>query len=377
MTTPDNGMEEVLRRALTEAVSQVEPGSDALERIRARIGQRPPRPWLVSFAADVLSRARHWTWRGHWAWQLSLAWPATIPAPSALPWPHLRRLSQPGAAQPVASRPDVARPGAAPRSGPARPRRFLRLDDVNWLRPVAVLAGIALIASVSFGVQPFRQAIIQASSTVLSGGQPSNGGAGTEGNGTPTGDGTGSSGPSKTSGSNHVVVPGRGGTTSSNAASPSPAPSANCQPSLMRYWTSDLVHMTSAKAAAGTVTSPAPETAADLMPSTSPSPSPTPSCAAATPNASPTPSPTVSATPTPTTSSPTPTATPTDTGTGTGSPTATPTDSGSPTATPTDSGTGTGTGSPSATPTDSGDETGDGGPPDTGTPSDTPSPTSS
>ena len=65
-------MEEALRRALTEAVSEVETGADALERIRARIGQRPPRPWLVSVIADALRRVRHWTWRGHWAWQPSL-----------------------------------------------------------------------------------------------------------------------------------------------------------------------------------------------------------------------------------------------------------------------------------------------------------------
>jgi hypothetical protein len=364
VTAPDNGIEEALRRALAEAVSQVETGPDALERIRARIGQRPPRPWLLSVAADVLGRAGHWTWRGHWAWQLPWAWPATIPALSALPWPRLQRLPRPGA----------RRPAAAPRPGPARPARLFRVETVNWLRPVGVLAGIAIIASVSFGVQPFRQAIIQASSTVLSGGQPQSGGAGTEGIGLPTGDVTSSSGTGTPPADTYGTAPGPGAIASSDAASASPAPSPDCPPSLMVDWTSALVHKTAD--AAGSVTSAAPNTAGNLMPSAPPSapptPSPAPSCASASsPAVSPTPSPTVSATPSASATSPTPTPTATST-----SPTATPTGtSPSPTATPTP--TATGSDSPTPTPTDSAIETGDGGAPVTGTPGVTPTATPS
>ena len=355
VTAPDNGMEEALRRALTEAVSQVEPGTDALERIRTRIGQRPPRPWLLSVAADVLGRARHWTWRGHWAWQSSWAWPTTVPALSALPWPRLMRLPRPGA--PLLD--------GTLRPGPARPARLLRLDTVSWLRPVGVLAGIAIIASVSFGVQPFRQAIIQASSTVLSGGQPQTGGAGTEGSGTPAADSTSSSGTGMPPADTYGTTPGHGAVESSGAASASPAPSADCPPSLMVDLTSQLDHRT--VGTGGSVTSTAPNTVADLVPTVTPSPTPSPSCTGAT---SPTPSPTVSSTPSATTS-PTPTATAT-------SPTPTAT-SPTPTATPTATPTGTGSVSPTATPTDSGGDTGNDGGGTTvgGTPSATPSATSS
>ena len=161
-------MEEALRRGLAEAVGQIQPGADGLERIRARIGNRPPRPWLLSVGADTLGAARHWVWRGHWSWNWSWhwsrAWPAALPAsagsalprvsPLTLPLPRLRRLP---------------RPGELLRLGPARSARTAALVNVGWLRPVGVMAAIAIIASVSFGVQPFRQAIIQASNTVLSG----------------------------------------------------------------------------------------------------------------------------------------------------------------------------------------------------------------
>jgi hypothetical protein len=356
VTAPDNGMEEALRRALAEAVSQVEHGTDALERIRARIARRPPRPWLISIAADVLDRARHWTWRGHWAWQLPWSWPTTVPALSALPWPRLRRLPRPG----------MPLPGAALLPDPARPARQARLDTVGWLRPMAVLAGIGIIASVSFGVQPFRQAIIQASNTVLTGGQPqSSGGAGTEGSGTPTGDVTSSSGTGTGTGTapadTYGTTPGRGAIGPGTPASPTPAPSVACSASLLEDLTGLLVYPTAD--APHSVISAQPNTATDLAPS--PTPTPSPSCAAAT---SPAPSPT----PTPTTTSPTATPTTTSpTATPTGmSPTATPTDT-SPTATPTDTSptpTDSGSDSSTPTPTDTGD-TGDGGTPVSATPS--------
>ena len=226
MTAPDNGMpangmEEALRRALAEVVGQVEPGADALDRIRARIARRPPRPWLASALADLLGRARNWTWRGHWAWQLSPGWPAAIPAPSALSWPRLRRLPA-GQPRPAAS---SAGGSSARRGGPFRP------DTVGWLRPVAVLAGIALIASVSLGVQPFRQAIIAASSTVLSGGQQqSGGGAGTDGNGTVNGNVASSSRTPSAPGSSYGSAP---ATTRARRAGP-PRPARARRPAARR-----------------------------------------------------------------------------------------------------------------------------------------------
>src|ERR1700679_3361368 len=61
-----DGLEEALRRSLSEAADRAEPGTDGLSRIRARIGQRPPRPWLVSVLFGGAERVRYWTWRGHW-----------------------------------------------------------------------------------------------------------------------------------------------------------------------------------------------------------------------------------------------------------------------------------------------------------------------
>ena len=73
MTSPeDDGLEEALRRALSEAAGEVEPGGDGLDKIHARIGSRPPRPWLLSVILGVVERVRYWTWRGHWAWPTSL-----------------------------------------------------------------------------------------------------------------------------------------------------------------------------------------------------------------------------------------------------------------------------------------------------------------
>jgi hypothetical protein len=149
MTSPedDDRLEEALRRALSEAASEVEPGTDGLDKIRARIAGRPPRPWLLSAAFGFVDRVRNWTWRGHWAW------PDRLSRLAEARWSQLRR-------------------GNFPRWG------------VRPLRLAAVLAGIAVIASVTFGVQPLRIAILQASTEFGSGNGSPSGTAGTEGNGT-------------------------------------------------------------------------------------------------------------------------------------------------------------------------------------------------
>lgn len=154
MTSPeDDGLEEALRRALSDAASALEPGADGLDKIRARIGHRPSRPWLFSVFVGLVDRIRHWTWRGHWAWQESL-----------------------------------------PRLGALRERRSRRGNflgwGIGWLRFVTVLAGITVVAGIALGVQPFRHAILQASDSLNGGGSPPRGSAGTEGNGTQASSGS-------------------------------------------------------------------------------------------------------------------------------------------------------------------------------------------
>jgi hypothetical protein len=152
MTSPgDDDLEAALRRALSAAAGEVEPGADGLDKIRARIGGRQPRPWLFSVFSGVVDRVRHWTWIGHWAWRDS-------PARLRAFWERRSRRSK-------------------------FPRR-----DIGWLRPVTALAGVALIAGVMVGVQPVRQAILQAR-TSMDGGESPAGNVGTEGNGTPVGGG--------------------------------------------------------------------------------------------------------------------------------------------------------------------------------------------
>ena len=186
-------MEESLRRGLAEAVGGVQPGADGLERIRARIGGRPPRPWWLTVGVDTLDAARNWVWRGHWSWHWSRAWPTALPAAAGSALPHLSLPHLvPGCRCPGCRR--LPRPGELLGLGQARSGRTGSVLSVGWLRPVVVLAGIAIIASVSFGVQPFRQAIIQASNTVLSGPSQPSGGAGTDGNGSQAGNGTGGPG---------------------------------------------------------------------------------------------------------------------------------------------------------------------------------------
>jgi len=152
MTDPDDGLAEVLRWALSETAGAVTPGPDGLNAIRARIGGRPPRPWLLSVLAHWAEQARYWTWRGHWA------------------------------------RPGLARPATAVRAPARGTRGAHRRHSPEWgiggLRLTAVLGTVAVIAGLSFGLQPVRQAIIQASASMLngvSGAKP--GGTGTDGNG--------------------------------------------------------------------------------------------------------------------------------------------------------------------------------------------------
>ena len=155
MTSPeDDGLEDALRRALSEAARQVEPSPDGLDKIRTQIGDRSPRPWLLSVLAGLVDRVRYWTWHGHWTWQESL-----------------------------------------PRLGALREWRSRRGNfpewDVRWLRLMTVFAGATVIVGIVLGVQPVRHAILEASTTLNGQGGPAHGSAGPEGSGTQADGGSG------------------------------------------------------------------------------------------------------------------------------------------------------------------------------------------
>ena len=270
MTVPHGDLETTLRRELTAAAGGVEPASDALERIRARTARRAPQPWLLSVTSGAVSRARYWVWHGHWAW------PESLPRPRAMAWPDARW---------------------ATRAKQAR--------GADWLRPVAVLAGVAFIALVTLAVPPVRQAIGHVTSNVLTGGQTS-GGAGTDGNGTQNGGGGGTltNGARNTAGANPV---GPGST-----ASPGWKAASQCQPAAV-----SATPTGSGERIAAAVSSALPATT-------------TTACASPMPTATASPTPTATGTggsPTPTDTGTGASATPTDTGTG--NPTASPSDTGS------------------------------------------------
>ena len=288
MTSPeDEDPEESLRRALSEAVSGVEPGADGLDKIRARIGNRPPRPWPLSVLFGLIDRVRNWTWHGHWAWQESL------PRPRAFWRPRSRRSNFPG-------------------------------WGTGGLRLVTVLAGIAVIAGISLGVSPFRNATLQASTdAATAAARPRRGTAATAGNATrtpgsttPTAGGPSRSGQigedSSLSATKNASTAAPGPTSTASCASPELPASAGAKPSP-----------TDATAAAPATRVPSPLASS---PSTSLQPSDTNSRASTCPVTHPasSPTPTATSSPTPTaTSSPTPTATRSPTPTATSSPAST------------------------------------------------------
>jgi hypothetical protein len=330
MTERDDSLEWALRRTMAETASGLRPTADGLNRIRARIDGRPPRPYAVSVLAQAAERLRYWTWRGHWAW------------PEVLP--RLTRPAAPAAAGWQGS--SHARGGGGPEWG------------FTGLRLMAAFGAVAVVLGVSFGVQPFRHAIIQASSTMLNSvnGSQSNG-AGTDGNGSKAGGnggtaapgasptGTSAGGQGGSPGASGGALPGAlapapGSTTCVPASSPSPTVTPTPASTATAVDDQDAL---AATCPAGTVATTAP---AD-PPATYPDAYPTYTDGYSYDTASP--SPTFSSPywqrpgqPTPTdTASPTPT----DTDTDTASPS--PTDSsgdGSPSPTPTSSATGGGSG---------------------------------
>lgn len=255
MTSPeDDDLEDELRRALSEAADGIEVGPEGLEKIRARIAGRPPQPWLVSVFFGVVERVRNWTWRGHWAW------PERLSRLTEVRWPRSRRGSFPG-------------------------------WGTGSLRLATVLAAIAVIATVTLGVQPFRNAIRQASGVLQGDSGSPRSTVGTEANGAPTvvpGNGTSlpASGQAGRGGTAPARTPGTGKTRSS--AAPCASSTASPQASLTNVRTS-----TSAPA----VTTPAVSATAVSATATPAKPGAASSSLVACPV-----SPTNSATPTPTAS---------------------------------------------------------------------------
>jgi hypothetical protein len=197
MTSPeDDGLEEALRRALSEAASGVEPGTDGLDKIRARIGDRPPRPWLLSVLFGVAERVRYWSWRGHWAW------PASLSKLPGLRGPRSRRTN-------------------FPRWG------------LGSLRLAVVLAGIAAIAAITLGIQPFRHVILQASAALNGDSGSQQVSAGTEGNGTPTDGGSTAPALSAASGGQTGTSGSPGASATSSNGKLHPATTAKCVTSTL------------------------------------------------------------------------------------------------------------------------------------------------
>jgi hypothetical protein len=271
MTSPedDGGLEEALRRALSEAASEVEPGSDGLDKIRSHIGGRPPRPWLFSVLSGAADRVRNWTWRGHWAW------PGWLSRLTEARWPQLRRGSFPGSR--------------------------------NWsLRLAAVFAAAAVVAGVTLGDRPFRNAIIHAGTALQGGGSGSTRTtAGTEGSGTWAG----SVAPSTAAASGGQSATGSAPQKSNAVKSHSAA--AKCRPSVLPSVASTQPSLTDVQpsAPATSTATEAPAQAA-AAPALSAQPVYTDTSALTCPVAAPAQSPT----PAPATSAPTPTSTPTPTG---------------------------------------------------------------
>lgn len=316
MTNPDDYLAAALRQAMFDTAGRYQPKPDGLDQIRARINGRQPRPRLLSVLAGAVERIRYWTWRGHWIW------------PDGLP-----RLAGPAAARP------------ASRSAPAHARRGSPRAGITGLRVAAALGAFAVAVAVSMVVQPFRHAIIEASSTMLNGGSgPQANGAGTDGNGTQAASPGGSqpSGASSSAGPGQHGSPGASGTAragsvypvASTACTPptaaadagpedtsaatTPSPAATPQPGQTVSVTPTCVEATPTDAAPGDSWSPAPTDSSATWTwsyyTYTPNPTPTYSYVAPTPTystdtSSPTPTPTDTSTDTtpPPNGSPSPT----------------------------------------------------------------------
>lgn len=295
MTSPeDDNLEEALRRALAEAASEVEPGTDGLDKIRARTAGRPPRPWLSSVLIGVVDRVRHWTWRGHWAWR------------------------------------DPLRSLRARRWGRSRRSNFPR-RGIGWVPLVTAVTGVSVLAGIAFGIQPIRQEILH-STTLNGGGDSPQANSGVAGNGVSA---TGENGTSAASGALSSQQTAHGSSSATSTHSPAttarPLSGAGCTTSPPPVTTTVPTNATptTTPTATDTGTTPAASATASATQTLSPTDSTSPaastqpyyaatatsSCSAVTPTPSPslTP-PTQTPSPSPSSTSASPIATPLDSG---------------------------------------------------------------
>jgi hypothetical protein len=322
MTAPDDGLEAALRKALSAAASQVEPGDGGLERILVRTGGATPRSWPASVTVEALRRARHWVWRGHWAWQDSGFWQVPhgpLQGQLADWWRRARgtRVSAWLAGVPADAAALIG--GSLVHDSLSR-----RSHGLMWIRLVAGLAAAASITAVTVADPPLRAALVQVSATVFTGGngvlQPGTGGPGGTGGRAAGATGTPGASPSGSAGALTSTLPrsGRPGT----ASGPTPCASASgpagtATPSASQSSIAPTALPTAPQASTTTAAGTGCPTSSlgALQPSTAPS-TPTPTTQAPPTTAPPTTAPPTTAPPTtapPSPAPPTDTATPTQT----------------------------------------------------------------
>jgi hypothetical protein len=257
--------EDILRRALHVAAESVEPATGGLTQIRARLSA--PRPlataWLLAVWETVSQFVMLRT-------EAALDWlrsslrtaPRTV---DGLLYPATERL------QPLAERLRPAQAWLA--AAVAWLGRMIRPTEAGseerrprypWVRPVAAMAAVVLVAVVGgFALSGRINEISQAASSVFSSGQTTNGKSGGTQNSGVNGSGSGS----------HLQP--SSGPSGRNGASPSP--SSTCKPKAKP------------KAHATPTPTPTPTPAQSVSPSPSPStssPSPTPSPSTSPPSTS-------------------------------------------------------------------------------------------
>jgi hypothetical protein len=250
--------EDILRRALHQAADSVEPATDGLSQIRARLAT--PRPLLIAWLVAAWETASQFV-------MLRLE-----PALAALAeWLSTGLRTAERHLQPVTDRlrPAGQRLGPVtgwlvaavawlrrvikPQTGPeGRPSRYA------WVRPVAAMAAVVLVAVAGgFALSGLPHQISQAAQSVFSSSQPhGSGGAHT---------------PGTSGGGQHLRS--SPGASSRSATSPSPSPSCSSKPKP-KSTTTPKPTPTTQPTPTTTPTTPAPTTPA---PTTTPPATPTPS----------------------------------------------------------------------------------------------------
>jgi hypothetical protein len=161
MTGSGNDFGETLRRALS-AAGQVEPTDDGLERIRAQVRARTPKPRLaaalsVVFPWPVYRLLQYRTMVG----DVLRQWLAAFIALSRRLVLWLSRNTTAAARELHQAGTAAGRPRHAAEHDPPS-------DHIGWIRPALAAASVAFAATLAMTVPPVRQAIVQLGSSVIS-----------------------------------------------------------------------------------------------------------------------------------------------------------------------------------------------------------------